>query len=158
VRVESVEQRKGRVRVYNFEVTENHNYFVGASGVLVHNSDCGLDELAAMRQELGLPTSGTPKEMGTLSKLEAGGQEFYGINAHGQEIGLRVNPISATHAEADAFNQAARAGINGGPGNLIVDRELCAACGRNGAVSSMAQQLGLDSLTLTTPSGTRRIY
>jgi len=27
--------------VYNFEVEENHDYFVGSTGLLVHNGDCG---------------------------------------------------------------------------------------------------------------------
>jgi hypothetical protein len=37
--VESVEQRDGGATVYNFEVAQNHNYFVGEVGTLVHN-DC----------------------------------------------------------------------------------------------------------------------
>ena len=87
--------------------------------------------------------------------LPAGGQEFWGINAHGQTIvPLRVNAISATHAEADAFAQAARAGVNGGPARLIVDRALCPACGQFGAVRSMARQLGFESLEVVTPGAT----
>jgi hypothetical protein len=65
----------------------------------------------AMRAELGLAQG-----EGTLARLEAAGQEFWGVSAHGQPVApLRVNAISATHAEADAFAQAARAGVNGGP-------------------------------------------
>jgi hypothetical protein len=78
---------------------------------------------------------------------------FYGINAHGQPVTLEVNAISATHAETDAFQQAANAGVNGGAGQLFVDSELCGACGANGAVASLARQLGLDSLEVITPSG-----
>jgi RHS repeat-associated protein len=37
-RVEKVEQRVEGERVYNFEVADNHTYFVGEHGVLVHNT------------------------------------------------------------------------------------------------------------------------
>ena len=37
-RVLKVEARPEQATVYNFEVENNHNYFVGALGVLVHNS------------------------------------------------------------------------------------------------------------------------
>jgi RHS repeat-associated protein len=104
----------------------------------------------AMRADLGLATG-----QGTLARLEVGAQEFWGINAHGQTVApLRVNAISATHAEADAFAQAARAGVNGGRGRLVVDRALCPACGTYGAVRSMARQLGLEFLEVVTPGGT----
>jgi hypothetical protein len=96
---------------------------------------------------------------GALARLEVGGQEFWGINAHGQPVSpLSVNAISATHAEADAFAQAARAGVNGGTGTLTVDRALCLACGAFGAVRSMAGQLGLESLEVVTPAGTSTIF
>src|SRR5262249_36094305 len=50
---------------------------------------------AAWRADLGLPAIGA-EGAGTLARLEAGGQEFWGINAHGQSIApLRVNAISA---------------------------------------------------------------
>ncbi len=38
VRVLKIETRTEAATVYNFEVAKNHNYFVGALGVLVHNS------------------------------------------------------------------------------------------------------------------------
>lgn len=110
----------------------------------------GLEFVEHMEMRAGL---GLQAGEGTLAKLEAGGQEFWGINAHGQPVPLRVNPISATHAEADAFSQAARAGVNGGPARLIVDRPLCQACGTFGAVRSMARQLGIDLLEIITPAG-----
>jgi filamentous hemagglutinin len=103
--------------------------------------------LAKFRGELGLPAG-----EGTLARLDAGGKTFYGINAHGQPVApLRTNAISTTHAEADAFAQAARAGISGGNATLYVDRGLCLACGQNGGVRSMARQLGLESLKVVTP-------
>ncbi|MCS3869429.1 hypothetical protein J3D55_002345 [Chryseobacterium ginsenosidimutans] len=33
-----------KVKVYNFEVEDNHNYYVSEKGILVHN-DCGLPQL-----------------------------------------------------------------------------------------------------------------
>jgi RHS repeat-associated protein len=108
---------------------------------------------AAMRSELGLASG-----EGTLARLEAGGREFWGINAHGQSVApLRVNAISATHAETDAFAQAARAGVNGGSARLVVDRALCPACGTFGGVRSLARQLGFESLEVVTPAGTSTI-
>jgi RHS repeat-associated protein len=108
---------------------------------------------AAMREDFGLA-----KGEGTLARLEAGGKQFWGINAHGQSVApLRVNAISATHAEADAFAQAARAGVKGGEARLVVDRELCPACGTFGAVRSMARQLGIDALEVVSPLGTSTI-
>ena len=110
----------------------------------------GLADLAKKRAELGLPAG-----EGTLARLDVGGKRFYGINAHGQPVApLGVNAISATHAEADAFAQAARAGMKGGSGTLYVDRALCSSCGTFGGVRSMARQLGLESLEVITPSGT----
>lgn len=37
VRVESIARREGRFKVYNFEVSGTHTYFVSALGILVHN-------------------------------------------------------------------------------------------------------------------------
>ncbi len=62
-----------------------------------------------------------------------------------------VNPISRTHAEVDAFQQAAAAGVSGTSGTLYVDRPLCMACGQNGAVRSVARQIGITDLTVVTP-------
>jgi hypothetical protein len=98
-----------------------------------------FEEHDQMREELGLPESGSPDDGYTLAKLEINGETFWGINSHGQKVDLRVNPISRTHAETDVFNQASRARISGGDGRLVVDRPLCGACGTRGAVRSMAR-------------------
>ena len=109
----------------------------------------GLLDLEMFREALRMK----PGE-GTLARLDAGGRTFYGINAHGQPVDLRVNPISRTHAETDAFQQAAAAGVRGGNATLYADRYLCVACGQNGAVRSMARQLGIRELRVVTPAGT----
>jgi hypothetical protein len=111
-----------------------------------------LNQLATFREGLGLA-----KGKGTIARLEIGERNFYGINAHGQDVNLRVNPISETHAEADVFQQAKNANVTGGRGRLIVDRDLCGACGRSGAVTSLARQLGLTEIEIITPSGARTI-
>ncbi|MDC3982187.1 RHS repeat-associated core domain-containing protein [Polyangium jinanense] len=112
----------------------------------------GLDSLARFRGELGLAQG-----EGSLARLDVGGRSFYGINAHGQHVSLRVNAITRTHAEADAFQQAANAGASGGRGTLYVDRALCPACGPNGGVRGLARQLGLEELEVITPQGTQVI-
>jgi RHS repeat-associated protein len=154
--------------VYNFDVEDLHCYAVGRDGALVHNwngaegiasanmpawARAGLDDLAAVRAELGPIPGGGLADGGVLARFEVGEQSFLGHNAHGQAISLRVNAITATHAEADVFQQAANAGVKGGAGRLFVDAELCGACGQNGGVRSMARQIGLESLEVITPNG-----
>jgi RHS repeat-associated protein len=46
VEVIKVEGENRDVAVYNFEVEDNHDYFVGTHGVLVHNGDCALASIA----------------------------------------------------------------------------------------------------------------
>lgn len=112
----------------------------------------GLQDLGRFRSELGpIPGGGEPNG-GVLARLDVGGQSFYGINAHGQNITLSVNAITKSHAEADVFQQAANAGISGGRARLFVDADLCQACNLNGGVRSMARQLGLQSVEVITPT------
>jgi MafB19-like deaminase len=68
-----------------------------------------------------------------------------------------LSDIAKTHAEADAFQQADDAGVKGLKATLIVDRDLCAACGLRGGVNSIAWQLGIEELEIITPSGTKTI-
>jgi hypothetical protein len=160
-RVASVETRPGVHTVYDFEVASAHSYFATGGEVLVHNCDLprpdwaqeGLDDLARFRDELGPVPSANSPDGGVLSRLDVGGDSFYGINAHGQDVSMRVNNITRTHAEADAFQQAYNAGVRGGEGRLFVDADLCGACGTRGGVRGLARQLGLDRLEVVTPSG-----
>ena len=123
---------------------------VGGAEAAVAEEGGGLADLAKFRGELGLPAG-----EGTLARLDAGGKSFYGINAHGQPVSLRVNAITRTHAEADAFQQAANDGVAGGRATLYVDRALCSACGSNGGVLGLARQLGLTEVKVITPQGTQ---
>ena len=120
-----------------------------------------FEELAQYRQSLDLPPTDSENNRSTIAKLEIGGQSFFGINSGSnptrRQITFRVNPITKTHAEADAFQQAADAAITGDTARLIVDRELCDACGLRGGVNSMAYQLGIKELEIVTPSGRKTI-
>ncbi len=116
-----------------------------------------FQELAAYREQLGLPPAGSEIDRDTVAKLEIGGMVFFGVNSSSnptrRQITLRINPISRTHAEADAFQQAYDLGIRGGKARLIVDRDLCRACGQNGGVKGMARQLDIEELEVISPSG-----
>jgi hypothetical protein len=56
--VENVETRSND-KVYNFEVSQNHNYFVGEQGLLVHNT-CSGKNPPINRGRQDLHTNGTP--------------------------------------------------------------------------------------------------
>jgi hypothetical protein len=116
-----------------------------------------FQELAEYREQLNLPPAGSETDRDTIAKLEIGGMVFFGVNSSSnptrRQITLRVNPISRTHAEADAFQQAYDLGIRGGKARLIVDRDLCRACGQNGGVKGMAKQLDLEEVEIISPSG-----
>lgn len=116
-----------------------------------------FDELARYRQQLGLPPAGSEDDRATIARLEISGRKFFGISAasnpNRRKITLRVNPISRTHAEADAFQQALDAELKGGRARLTVDRDLCRACGQNGGVKGMARQLDLEEVEVISPSG-----
>lgn len=115
-----------------------------------------FQELTEYRQILGLPLAGSEGDRATVAKLEIGGESFFGINSSNnpirRQITLTVNPISRTHAEADAFQQAFDLGYKGGRARLIVDRDLCRACGQNGGVKGMARQLDLEEIEIVSPS------
>ena len=115
----------------------------------------GLTDLAAMRKRLGLGPNTGQKGVPTVTRLDIGGETFYGISAHGQKITLRVNPVSRTYAEADVFQQAANSGVKARTATLYVDYPtgLCGYCGQSGAVRGMARQLGLDRVTVVYSGG-----
>ncbi len=114
-------------------------------------------DLVACRERMGLPVAGSETDRPTVAKLELAGMTFLGFNSSSnpvrRTITLRVNPISRTHAEADVFQQAFDQGLRGGTARLVVDRDLCRACGEKGGVRGMARQLGLTALEVITPSG-----
>jgi RHS repeat-associated protein len=106
----------------------------------------GRGALDGLRGELGL----APGE-GTLTRLDVGGQTFYGISGHGQQFARPsgVNFQSLRHAEGDVFGQAARAGVSGGDAILYVDRSVCVFC--QSSLQGYIRALGLDSLMIVEP-------
>lgn len=116
----------------------------------------GLDDLAARRGALGAAPAG-PGVSPTLSRLDVEGMgPLYGTSGHGRPVSLTVNPISRTHAETDVLQQLADVGgAGGGRATLYIDHPggLCGACGRSGAVGSMARQVGISELSVIWPGG-----
>ncbi|MCA2217950.1 hypothetical protein LDL48_34700 [Wangella sp. NEAU-J3] len=151
VQVVSTRTYRAAATVHNLTVADLHTYYVsaGTTAVLVHNCG-GLDDLARMRQGLGAP----PGDSVVLSRLDVGGQQFYGISGHGQ-VNPRpagVTPQSMTHAEGDAFGQAARAQAAGGNATLYVDGLVpCRYC--RSSLAGYAKDLNLDTLTVVGPNG-----
>ncbi|NTI46829.1 hypothetical protein G6L94_00720 [Agrobacterium rhizogenes] len=129
-------------------------YVAAAQKAATTASRIGFNDLATFRVQLGLPPAGTAADKSTLAVIEINGQKIYGVNAHGQPVS-GVNAISSTHAEIDALNQIKQQGIDVSGQNLTlyVDRTPCAACGTNGGIRSMVEQLGLKQLTVVGPDG-----
>ena len=42
--------------------------------------------------------------------------------------------------------------------DIYVARELCSSCGRNNGIGSLARALGLESINVYTPSGSKRYF
>ncbi|MFE2419003.1 RHS repeat-associated core domain-containing protein [Streptomyces hokutonensis] len=140
--------------VHNLTVGVLHTYYVLAGGtpVLVHN--CGWGELKQYRADQGMPAAGSEDDVYTAARLQTeDGQVFFGRNAHGRDVNIRVNAQTKTHAEADVFQQAKDAGAAGTRAVLHVDRDFCRACGATGGVGSLMRGLGIEELLVHTPSG-----
>lgn len=137
--------------VHNLTVHDIHTYYVlaGTTPVLAHNCG-GMEDLANLRKELGSPSGDDV----VLSRLDVGGDSYYGISGHGQSYPrpAGVTPQSMTHAEGDAFGQAGRAGARGGHGTLYVDGlKPCRYC--RSSLGGYAKNLDLDTLTVVGPNG-----
>ena len=66
VETHDIEQCENPVTVYNFKVEDYHTYFVGESGVWVHNADCpndnlkvGSEDITNTREKYGLSDTNT---------------------------------------------------------------------------------------------------
>ncbi len=64
VRIIKLQRHKGKFKVYNFEVVDNHDYFVGQSGVLVHNQCQTRARFEVSENGVAIPTSKTELEKG----------------------------------------------------------------------------------------------
>ena len=75
-RVLHIQAQHGNVSVYNFEVAGNHDYFVGQSGLLVHN-DCWMEiGKAAKKLANDLVKVAKQAQRGTGPKSGEGGNPF----------------------------------------------------------------------------------
>lgn len=115
------------------------------------------DDLAAYRAKQGMPAQGSALDQHTASRLDVDGQSFYGRNGHGMPTDIKVNAQTKTHAEGQSFQRAKNFFGGNAPvkeATLHVDRDFCKSCGPNGGVGSLMRGLGIDRLTVHSPSGT----
>src|SRR6266702_4290015 len=94
----------------------------------------------------------------TRARLDVGGHRFYGQNAPGagHPVPEGVTEQTMTHAEGDAFGQAAQAGLHGDEADLWVDQVPCRYC--RSSMAGLAQSIGLRKLEVWTPKGRDGIY
>ncbi|WP_345941014.1 deaminase [Streptomyces sp. SID4917] len=133
------------------QVERGRLVLAGATPVLVPN--CGWSELASYRAREGMPARGSADDTFTAARLQIDGQVFFGRNAHGRPVDIRVNAQTKTHAEADVFQQAKDAGATGTRAVLHVDRDFCRSCGATGEVGSLMSGLDVEELLVHSPSG-----
>ena len=86
VHVDTIERREGKFKVYNFEVANNHTYFVGPSGILVHNQ-CTPDKPPFLKRY-----GNGPETMESLSEQSAAAARKgypHGVSTMGSNTGLQ---------------------------------------------------------------------
>lgn len=76
-RIIAVERRESGAAVYNFEVFDNHNYFVGEQGTLVHN-DCNNTKGAAF-ENLAVSKMSRNGEQAIFRPIRRGGIDIVSI-------------------------------------------------------------------------------
>lgn len=136
--------------------------------------------IPALGDDLKLKQSGVLKNEQTVAVLESDGVQIWGRNGWGADVGgytqLRnewmkgtlgrngeirgkdaVNNQTRYHAEGDVFFHLylyrKQHKIIGGKARLVVDRPFCDACGPDGGVRSLVEEVGLDELEVITPNG-----
>lgn len=100
-KVESIESRKD-AQVYNFEVANNHNYFVGNQGLLVHNTCYTPDQDAVIQLAKDAKKRGgvTTDEANTLKdwaeeyNLPSRGPEAHPGRGFGSNPHIHVGPVN----------------------------------------------------------------
>jgi MafB19-like deaminase len=123
------------------------------------------EKLAAKRKELGLPPAGAAGDDATVALLKVGNQEFYGLNGSVQNpknpfTAGPINNITKFHAEGNAVQNAIDAGAKGmgKEAEMWVDRALCGACGQSNGIGSLAKGLGVDQITVHSPTGAQVFF
>lgn len=113
LRVEKVEKREGRFAVFNFEVDEDHTYFVGGDAVVVHN--CG--PRVSLRR--GLEWSQEAWPGGAAGHYQAGAAGARSSVATGRAVvpGLQYRPFRGGRGliRFDGIEESAR---------VLIDRKL----------------------------------
>lgn len=99
--VEKVLHRRQSFEVFNFEVTGNHNYFVGNAQVLVHNASCvGEEDGLGGETELGTGEVTADADLGADLAADA---------TAGAEAAVEGTAAAASTAEATATAAGAAA-------------------------------------------------
>jgi pyruvate/2-oxoglutarate dehydrogenase complex dihydrolipoamide acyltransferase (E2) component len=123
-----------------------------------------IDDLAAERQRLKLAPAGSATDDATVAKIKIGDDEFYGVNSKYQapktKVEGKVNAQTKTHAEGQAVQKAIDAGKKGTAkeAEMWVDRDACDSCGKYNGIGSLARELGVEKITVHSPSGTKVYY
>jgi hypothetical protein len=118
-----------------------------------------FDDLASIRVRDGVPAVGDPGgDAFTRSRLDVGGQPFYGKNAPDtvQDPPPSVTYQTMRHAEGDAVAQAVAAGKTGGEADLYVDRQPCGFC--RSSLAGLAKWAHFDVMRVWTPDGLYGTY
>jgi hypothetical protein len=74
----------GKFTVYNFEVADNHDYFVGKKGVLVHNADYSDAEVGRhgafreAKRDAGIPMPQQPDSISRVQMTDMNGKAVLG--------------------------------------------------------------------------------
>lgn len=116
--VRNVREQPGLVEVYNFEVASEHNYFVGESGVLVHNG--GPDSFDDFNQARNaalkwLEERGFKAEAQVLGKFGPNAGKPIGMSTADGRVGFRVEFDERNGAHINVFDHNAPKGSQKGP-------------------------------------------
>lgn len=116
--VRSVGARDGLVEVHNFEVAGEHNYFVGESGVLVHNG--GPESFGDFNQARNaalewLEERGFKAERQVLGKFGTNAGKPIGMSTADGKVGFRVEFDSRSGAHINVWDNNAPRGAKKGP-------------------------------------------
>jgi len=116
--VHTVKERAELVEVHNFEVAGEHNYFVGASGVLVHNGgpDAFDDYNQALNKALDwLAGRGFMAERQVIGRLGTNVGRPIGMSTADGRVGFRVEFDVRSGAHINVWDFDAPKGLQKGP-------------------------------------------
>ncbi len=116
--VRSVGERDGLTEVHNFEVADDHNYFVGESGVLVHNGgpESFGDFNQARNAALGwLQARGFKAERQVAGRFGPNAGKPIGMSSADGRVGFRVEFDGRSGAHINVWDHNAPKGSQKGP-------------------------------------------